>query len=82
MDRIRKIINDVDAIIKRNMIEPPLDLSLINYLDNYSINTYLWSLSKSYMLIILRENKNNIDADDYCVLLTKIDEIYEILEKI
>ena len=82
MDRIRKIINDVDAIIKRNMIEPPLDLSLINYLDNYSINTYLWSLSKSYMLIILRENKNNIDADDYCVLFTKIDEIYEILEKI
>ena len=57
MDRIRKIINDVDAIIKRNMIEPPLDLSLINYLDNYSINTYLWSLSKSYMLIILRENE-------------------------
>ena len=82
MDRIRKIINDVDAIIKRNMIEPPLDLSLINYLDNYSINTYLWSLSKSYMLIILGENKNNIDADDYCVLFTKIDEIYEILEKI
>ena len=34
MDRIRKIINDVDVIIKRNMIEPPLDLSLINYLDN------------------------------------------------
>ena len=82
MDKIRKIINDVDAIIKRNMIEPPLDLSLINYLDNYSINTYLWSLSKSYMLIILRENKNNINADDYCVLFTKIDEIYEILEKI
>ena len=73
MDRIRKIINNVDVIIKRNMIEPPLDLSIINYLDNYSINTYLWSLSKSYMLIILRENKNNIDADDYCVLLTKID---------
>ena len=45
MNEIRKIIDDIDAILKRNPIDPPLDLSHIKYFDDHFINTYLWALS-------------------------------------
>ena len=82
MNEIRKIIDDVDAIIKINPIDPPLDLSQIKYFDDHLINTYLWALSKRHMQDIAQSNRRIIDVKDYGILLAKIDEIYEILEKI
>ena len=82
MTEIRKNIVDVDEIIKRNVIEPPLDLSLIKHFDNQLIITYFFALGKNHMLVILHSNKKTIDKNNYLLLLSKIDSIYEILEKI
>ena len=60
MNEIRKIIFDVDEIIKRNVIEPPLDSSLIKHFDNQLIITYLFALGKNHMLVILQSNKKQL----------------------
>ena len=64
MNEIRKIIDDVDGILKRNPIDPPLDLSQIKYFDDHLINTYLWALSKRHMQAIAQSNKKIIDVKD------------------
>ena len=79
MNEIRKIIDELDIIIKRNNITPPLDLSKINMFDDNTIVSYLWLSSKDHFLIVAQSIKHNIEKSDYNALLSKIDNIYELL---
>ena len=79
MNEIRKIIDELDIIIKRNNITPPLDLSKINMFDDNTIVSYLWLLSKDHLIFVAQSIKQNIEKSDYKSLLSKIDNIYELL---
>ena len=83
MNKIRKIIDELDIIIKRNNVTPPIDLSKIKLFDDNTIVSYLWLLSKDHFLIVAQSIKENMTNSDYNALLSKIDNIYELLaEKI
>ena len=72
MNEIRKIIVDVDEIIKRNVIEPPLDLSLIKHFDNQLIITYLFALGKNHMLVICNLIKKQLTKKITCYYCQKL----------